>query len=219
MQKIKKIIHTVWYEFCRSILRLIFFPLFRISATGRKNVPRKGPVLLLSNHQSFFDPMFCQLPINRHMHYVTRSTLYDVKIFGPLMSTLNTIPIRRGEADIAAMKKIIEVLKKDQMVCLYPEGTRSSDGKIADIKPGFGLLSRRGNATIVPVTIDGAYECWPRHSKKPKIGKVYVTYGKSFSPQEIKELGADEFAKVLTARLRKMQNEMRIKHGKEQYEY
>ena len=66
---------------------------------------------------------------------------------------------------------------------------------------------------------DGAYECWPRHSKKPKIGKVYVTYGKSFSPQEIKELGADEFAKVLTARLRKMQNEMRIKHGKEQYEY
>ena len=105
MKKIKEIIHLNWYESIRSLLRLIFFPLFWMTAEGRKNVPRKGPVILLSNHQSFFDPMFNQLPINRHMYYVARSTLFDIKGFGWLISTLNTIPIRRGEADVAAMKK------------------------------------------------------------------------------------------------------------------
>lgn len=176
-------------------------------------------MLLLSNHQSFFDPMFCQLPINRHMNHVARSTLYDGKFLGPLLRTLKTIPIKRGETDISAMKKIIAVLKEDEMVCIYPEGTRSSDGKIAEIKPGFGLLSRRGNATVVPVAIEGAFECWPRHNPKPKTGKVYVTYGESYSPEDIKEMGGEKFAKVITDCLRKMQNEMRIKAGKEPFDY
>ena len=219
METFRKWRHLIWYEFVRSFLRVVFFPLFRISARGRKNVPRKGPVLLLSNHQSFFDPMFCQLPINRHMHYVARSNLFDIKFFGALISTFNTIPIKQGEADISAMKKIIKVLKKGAIVCLYPEGSRTSDGKIAEIKPGFGLLSRRSKASVVPVVIDGAYECWPRQNKWPRIGKVYVEYGESFSPDEIKKLGDEEFSRILNDRLRTMQNEMRVKHGKEPYNY
>jgi len=219
METFRKWRHLIWYESIRSLLRLVFFPLFRISVKGRKNVPRKGPVLILSNHQSFFDPMYCQLPINRHMHYIARSTLYDNKFFGWLLLTLNTIPIKQGEADISAMKKAINVLKEGKMLCLYPEGSRTHDGKIAEIQGGFGLLSRRSKATVVPVVIDGAYECWPRQNKWPKIGKVYVEYGKPFTPEEIKELGDEEFSRLFNERLRTMQNQMRVRNGKQPFDY
>ena len=102
-----KIIHKIWYEIVRLFLLVTLYPAFRISAEGGENVPKKGAVMLLSNHQSFLDPMFCQLPLWRHMYHVARSTLYDNKLFGLLLSTLYTIPIRRGEADVAAMKKIM----------------------------------------------------------------------------------------------------------------
>ena len=219
MTKIRNIIHVVWYEIVRSFLRLTFFPMFLLTAEGRKNVPRKGPVLLLSNHQSFLDPMFCQVPINRHMHYVTRSTLFNNKLFGMLLSTLNTIAIRRGEADVAAMKKIIAVLKEGNIVCMFPEGTRTSDGRITEIKAGFSLLSRRSKAVVVPVAIEGAYDCWPRDRKLPTFGKVYVKYGQGFTPQDIKELGEEGFSKAFNERLRTMQNELRAKRGVEKFDY
>jgi 1-acyl-sn-glycerol-3-phosphate acyltransferase len=100
-----------------------------------------------------------------------------------------------------------------------PEGTRTVDGRIADIKPGFGLLSRRSGAKVVPVVIDGAFECWPRHKKFPSIGKVTVSYGELITPELVRELGDKEFARVITGRLRQMQNELRIKSGKEPFDY
>jgi len=153
------------------------------------------------------------------MYYVTRSTLFNNKLFGMLLSTLNTIPIRRGEADVAAMKKIITVLKEDKVVCLYPEGTRTSDGRIADIKAGFSLLSRRSKAVVVPVVIEGAYECWPREKKFPKLGRVYIKYGESFTPEQIKELGDEGFSRAFNDRLHAMQNELRLKRGVEPFDY
>ena len=219
MKYIKKIVHLIWYEFARSVLRLIFYPLFLITARGQKNVPRKGPVMLVSNHQCYFDPMFCQLPLNRHMYYVARSTLYNHKLFGMLLSTLNTIPIRRGEADVGAIKKIISVLKEGKVVCLYPEGERTLDGRIGNIKAGFSLLSRRSKAVVIPVAIEGAFECWPRHKKYPKLGRVYVKYGEGFTPQQIKELGDEGFAREFNERLHKMQNELRLKRGVEPFDY
>jgi len=219
MKTIKKIAHDIWFEVVLTFLRITFYPSFRIKSEGKENVPRKGPVIMLSNHQSFFDPMFNQLPIRRHIHFVARSTLYSAKFFGTLLASVKTIPIRRGEADIAAMKKIISVLKEGKMTCLYPEGTRSSDGKITEIKGGVSLLSRRSKAVIVPAVIDGAFECWPRDSKWPKFGKVYVKYGEPFTPEQIKELGDEGFTNALNEKLQKMQNELRVKYGKEPFDY
>ena len=92
-------------------------------------------------------------------------------------------------------------------------------GKIAEVKPGFALLSRKGNAQVVPVVIDGAFECWPRSQKFPKFRKIAVMYGEVITPEQAKELGDREFAKVLTQKLRQMQTELRTKLGKEPYDY
>ena len=216
---IKEFLRQSWHRIARAICTLSVCVSYRMRVFGRENVPKNGPVLLLSNHQSFLDPIFAQSTIWRNFYFIARQSLFEAKFVGPLISSLNTVPINRGQADIAAMKTVIELLKKNKPVCLFPEATRTSDGKIAQIKPGFGLLSRRGKAMVVPVVIEGAFECWPRHRKYPKLGRVAVSYGKAFTPEDIKQLGDRDFAKLLTQRLRQIQNQLRHKMGKPPLDY
>jgi len=117
------------------------------------------------------------------------------------------------------MRKVIDVLKQGRGVCLFPEGTRSLDGKITPFKPGFGLFCRRGNAAVVPVVIDGAFECWPRNKKLFSRGSIVVSYDKAITAEQAKKMGNKKLADVLTETLRKMQNESRIKQGKKPYDY
>ena len=215
----KEFLRQVWYTIGKLTCKIICLPFFRISVSGRENVPSKGSLLLLSNHQSFLDPILCQVPIRRNFRFIVRDSLIKAKFFGPLIASYSTIPIKQGHADISAMKKVINVLKQNQAVCLFPEGSRTPDGKIADIKPGFGLISRRSGATIVPIVIEGAFQCWPRHKKLPSIGRVSVCYGKPITPEKVKDLDDKEFAGLLTRQLREMQTQCRIKLGKQLYDY
>jgi 1-acyl-sn-glycerol-3-phosphate acyltransferase len=141
-------------------------------------------------------------------------------LFGWLISSVNTIPVRQGEADLPAIRKVIAKLKEGRSVCLFPEGTRTLDGKIAPFKGGLGLLCRRGRAAIVPVLIDGAFECWPRHKKIFSPGsKISVCYGKTITPEQVKKMDNRQLADNLTRTLRRMQNDYRLKHGKKPYDY
>jgi 1-acyl-sn-glycerol-3-phosphate acyltransferase len=193
---------------------------FHVRTYGRDNIPEKGAFILVSNHQSYLDPIFCDGFIKRHSSFIARDTLFTNWFFGPLISSVNAIPVKLGEPDIAAMRKVLEKLKKGGGVTLFPEGTRTYDGKIAPFKPGLGLLSRRGNAPIVPVVIDGAFECWPRFKKLFSPGhRIHVTYGKPITVEQVKDMGDKKLAEHLTKTLRQMQTQSRIKQNKEPYEY
>lgn len=187
---------------------------------GRENVPDKGPVVLVSNHQSLLDPVFCGIYLKRPLYFLARDSLFTNRLFGWLIASVNTIPVRRGQADLSAMKKVISKLKQGNAVCLFPEATRTSDGKIARFKPGFGLLCRRGEAAVVPIVIDGAFECWPRDKKIFSPGKqITISYGKAIKAEEVKRMGDKKLAQVLTDTLRQIQNDYRVKHGKEPIKY
>lgn len=177
-------------------------------------------MLLVGNHQSYLDSVFCGIYLKRHLYFFARDTLFKNKFFGWLISSVNTIPVRQGEADLSAMKKVIGKLKEGSGVCIFPEGTRTSDGKITAFKPGFGLLCRRGNAVVVPVVVDGAFECWPRHKKifSPG-GRIVICYGECITAEEVKNMGDRELAENLTDTLRRMQNDCRVRDGKEPYSY
>ncbi len=141
---------------------------------------------------------------------MARDTLFRNKYFGKLISSLNAIPLKRDESDIAAMRSILSRLNQGYAVCLYPEGTRTVDGHIAEVKAGFSLLSRRGNAPVVPVVIDGMFEAWPKHRKFPRLGeRIRIRIGKPITPEQIKEMGDRDFSKHLTNIMRKMQSDMR----------
>jgi 1-acyl-sn-glycerol-3-phosphate acyltransferase len=186
---------------------------------GSENVPDKGPFVLVSNHQSYLDPVFCGIYLKRTLYFLARSTLWKNRFFGRLISSVNTIAVNQGQADLSAMRKIISRLKEGWGVCLFPEGTRTSDGRISPFKPGFGLLCRRGMAPAVPVLIDGAFECWPRHKKLFSPGQIEVCYGKMIPAEHVKNMNERELAELMTDTLRRMQAESRIRQGKEPYNY
>jgi 1-acyl-sn-glycerol-3-phosphate acyltransferase len=209
----------LWYHIARIACAIVICLPYRVRIYGRRNIPKTGPVLVLSNHQSFLDSIFGQAMIGRRFLFLARDTLFKNRFFGALLRSISVIPIKRGQSDMATIKKVINELKRGRSVCLYPEGTRTWDGRIADMKPGVALLSRRSGAKVVPSVIDGAFECWPRHKKLPSLGKIAVCYGEPITSEKVKELGDEGFAAMLTARLRTMQNELRAKSGKEPYDY
>lgn len=210
----KESLKAGWYWIAKWGCRVFGILLFRFRAYGRENVPDKGAFILASNHQSYLDPIFCGLALKRRLHFVARDSLFRNKLFASLIYSLNAIPVKPGKPDVSSMKRIIATLKEGKGVCLFPEATRTSDGKIRPFKPGFGLLCRRTEATVVPVLLEGAFECWPRHKKIFSPGHVSVCYGKAITPEQVREMDNRELAEVVTRTLRRMQNEYRAKHSR-----
>jgi 1-acyl-sn-glycerol-3-phosphate acyltransferase len=208
-----------WYWLARLGCRIFCALLFRLRVYGRENVPGQGAFILASNHQSYLDPVFCGVALRRHLSYVARDSLFRFKPFEWLIRSLNAIPIGRGRADLAAMRAIIARLREGGGVCLYPEATRTPDGRIAPFKPGFGLLCRRAEAAVVPVLIDGAFECWPRQRKFFRPGRITVHYGPALTPEQTRSMTNEELADHLTRTLRQMQHECHTRQGKPPYAY
>ena len=210
---------AAWYWFARLLCRCFCAAFFRYRAYGRESIPREGSFVLACNHQSFLDPVFCGVAVNRHVTYMARDTLFKNWFFGPLISSVNAIPISRDKPDIAVMRLVIDRLREGAAVCLFPEGTRTQDGRIASFKPGFGLLCRRSKATVVPVLIDGAFECWPRHKKLFSPGAIVVQFGKPLPPEQVATMSNEQLADTVTQTLRQMQREARLQQGKQPYDY
>ncbi|MHC4148609.1 MAG: lysophospholipid acyltransferase family protein [Planctomycetota bacterium] len=216
----KRKIKRLWFPIARGICNIFCRFFFNLRIYGKENVPNQGAFILVCNHQSLLDPVFAGIPLKQHLHFLARDTLFTNRFFGWLIASVNTIPVKRGQADLSAIKAIIERLKSGDGACLFPEGTRTEDGKIAPFKPGFGLLCRRAEAAIVPVMIDGAFECWPRHKKIFSPGaEITIRYGTAINPEQVRSISDRKLAEDLTSTLRQMQNDYRAALGRQTYEY
>jgi 1-acyl-sn-glycerol-3-phosphate acyltransferase len=216
---LKEKLNARWFWLARWFCRVFCMLFFRLHFLGLKNIPKKGAFILVCNHQSYLDPVFCGIPLKRHLFFLARDTLFNNWFFGRLLASVNSIPVRRGQADLTAFKKVIAKLNDGNALCLFPEGTRTTDGKIAPFKAGLGLLCRRSAPYVLPVVVDGPFEAWPRHKKIFSPGTIVVSYGKALSPEQIKNMNDSELTERLTRSLRQMQNDCRIMQGKKPYEY
>jgi len=137
---------------------------FDLKVYGVHKVPKRGGVLIVSNHQSFLDPMLfaCKLP--RPLSFFAKSELFENKYFGAFIRSLNAFPVRQGEGDIGAVKEVIRRLQEGHALNVYPEGSRTFNGEIDKMQPGVGLMIRRAQVPVVPAVIDGSFQSWPRGS-------------------------------------------------------
>lgn len=181
----------LWYNGLRVIVRITAVGFFRARTFGANLVPAEGPVLLLCNHQSNLDPVLVGMSCERHLHYLARETLFDIPWLRGLMLSLNAIPIDRDGSGLAGLKATMKVLKQGRIVLLFPEGTRTKDGEVHRLKPGFCTLARRCKATLVPVAIEGAFDSWPRGTSLPKPHPVSIVFGKPISPERVVEIKTD----------------------------
>jgi len=209
----------MWYRFWQRASQVVFSAFFNIRVLGREHISATGPVLLLSNHQSYLDPVLCGLGLSRELDYVARDSLFRNRFFGRYIRSLNAFPIQRGQADIAAIKTVLKRLKQGRAIVLFPEATRTRDGRIRPIKSGFELIARRGKAPVIPVVVDGAFEAWPRQRVWPCPARIYVMFGQPITPDEMRQMGRAELVETLNSRLRMMQHRLRERYRRRCYVY
>ncbi len=210
---------TLWYRFCRGGCRGLLPGFFRTRVFGRHHEPADGPVVYISNHQSFLDPMLVGFGLQRPLHYMARDTLFRAPGFKQLIASVNAFPVRRGAADTGAMKEGLRRLKAGHQLLIFAEGTRTRDGRIAPLLPGVAFLAQRSRATVVPVVIDGAYEAWPRTQPLPSPGLVSVEFGQPMAPDAVRALDAQTLVDRVREQMIAIQHDLRRRTGREPLNY
>jgi 1-acyl-sn-glycerol-3-phosphate acyltransferase len=140
--------HTTFlYKFVRFLAFWAFTLIYKNKIYGLRHIP-KGPGLIAANHTSFLDPPVVSISFPEEVHFLARKTLFKNPLFGALIRNLNSHPVSGQAEDIAVFKTIVGLLKQNKKVIIFPEGQRTSDGKIREIKPGISLLLSRTDAAI-----------------------------------------------------------------------
>ena len=203
-----------FYQACETISRWLMILFYRWRADGKSVAPRKGPLLVVANHQSFLDStcVGCGLTPWVCVH-VARSGLYTNRFFAWLIGNLNTIPIKSesGEGDTAAMKEILRRLGQGNCVIIFPEGSRSPDGRMQAFKPGVALILKRANCTVLPAAVEGAFDAWPRARKRPYLfgRRIAVKYGTPVASEELLRDGPRNAMRRLEREIDAMRLELR----------
>jgi 1-acyl-sn-glycerol-3-phosphate acyltransferase len=158
--------------------RVMYATYFRWRVFGAENVPQTGGVILASNHASFLDPPLVGAGLNRDINYLARESLFRFPGIGALLRSWNSVPVDRDGGGARGLKIILERLLAGGAIILFPEGTRTPDGKLQPARSGIGLTVIKSNAPVVPVRVFGTFEAYGKNHKFPRPHRVAVKYGK-----------------------------------------
>ena len=171
------------YGFCHYVLRGVYDMFFRGEVVGLGNLPTSGGFLLAANHASYLDPPLIGCHLSRQIAYFARKTLWKGGISTWWLDTVGTIPVDRdGGQDISAIKRVLKALKENRGLILFPEGTRTLDGRLQPAKPGVGFIAVKTQVPVVPVRIFGSFEAFGKGRRLHLGTPVTVVFGKPISP-------------------------------------
>lgn len=169
-----------------TFYRLLFATYFRWHVFNPERVPVRGPVILASNHASHLDPPLVGAGLPRALNYLARESLFDLPIAGWALRNVNAVPVDRDGAGAAGLRAIFNRLRQGGAILLFPEGTRTRDGKLQKARSGVGLVVIKSTAPVVPVRVFGTYDAWSRHMKVARPRAVSVKYGHPMSFENLR---------------------------------
>ena len=166
------------YRIGWTVFRALYATYFRWRVFGAENVPLSGGVILASNHASFLDPPLVGAGLKRDINYLARESLFRFPGIGALLRSWNAVPVDRDGGGAAGLREILHRLLAGGGIILFPEGTRTRDGKLQPARSGIGLTVIKSTVPVVPVRTFGTFEAYGRNQKFPRPACVAVKYGR-----------------------------------------
>jgi 1-acyl-sn-glycerol-3-phosphate acyltransferase len=150
---------------------------YRMEFEGVEHVPTSGPVVFTPNHVTYLDPIWVSVPIERSIHYMAWDAIFRIPLFSSVVRTFGAFPVRIEGHDKSAMREARCHLAAGRALMVFPEGGRTTTGKLMPFKAGAFRLALSAGAAIVPVTIEGAHEIWPVGTWCPRpFGRIRIIY-------------------------------------------
>lgn len=178
-----------FYNFIKKIAIVIFKLIYRINVYGEENIKNQGSLIICANHTHNFDPIILSIVYPRQVFWMAKKQLFRFKILAFFLNKLGAFPVDREEADLSTFKKSLKVLKNNDVLGIFPEGTRVKKIDLENAKPGIGLIALRSKAPVLPVFIEGNY--------KP-FSKINVYFGQEmdFSDYHNKKVSKEDYLLV-----------------------
>lgn len=198
----RTLLHRIWYQFVRIGVRFSAVIVYRIKASGTENIPPKGGALLVANHQSHLDPPLIGCCSWRRMNFMARADLFKFAPFAWFIRSIDAFPIDLNGSRLSGIRETLKRLKHDEIVAVFPEGSRTFDGEIQPFKPGFVALAMRSRVTIIPAAIEGAFHAWPRQNRFPWFGRIHVHFGEPIQYEDVQELSENELQELVEQKIR-----------------
>lgn len=150
------VIGWLFYWITTHCLRVLLWVYSRWEVVGKEHIPRHGPAILAANHINMIDPPLLATCLPRRATFLGKQELFQIPFWGHLYRQYGAIPVRRYQADLAALRRSVEALKEGRLLVMFPEGTRSRDARLARGYPGTAMIALRSGAPIIPVAISGS---------------------------------------------------------------
>lgn len=203
------------FTFSCVLLRALFWMTGGLKCVGTENIPEHGGAIITPNHISLADPPAVGCNIPRHARFMSKEELFKPPIVGPWMWAVGNYPVRRGTADRQAIRNSIQMLDDGEVIAIFPEGTRSTDGKLREPELGVGLIAMKSRAPIIPAAIFGTDKVLPAHSKRLYRHPVTVYFGKPLTfPDLYDSKDTREAMEEIGRRIMAAIDELRTLHSK-----
>lgn len=149
----------MFYDAAKFLVNIYLSIFYRFDVKGKENIPEGVPLIISSNHIHWADPVIVACRTGkRHISFLGKQELFKNKVFSWVLHKLTVIPVRRGEADVNAIKSALRVLKNKEVLGIFPEGTRVKEGAEKEPESGLVVLALKSKADVIPVGIKGNYK-------------------------------------------------------------
>jgi 1-acyl-sn-glycerol-3-phosphate acyltransferase len=166
--------------------RLLFRCYFRARYFNAERVPLSGPVILACNHASYFDPPLVGSGLPRGLNFLARENLFRFPVLGWVLRQWQVVPVDREGGGAKGLKAILDRLLKGGAIVVFPEGTRTRDGRLQAPRAGVGLTVIKSAAPVVPVRTFGTFRAYGRHLRWPRPYPLAVKYGQPLLFQQLR---------------------------------
>lgn len=178
----------LFYRLSRSVFNTFFRLFYGHKVFGTEHFI-SGRAILAPNHASYFDPPIVAVSWPEEISFLARKSLFSFPLFGTLIRTLNAHPVAGGAEDLGSIKLICKLLSENKKVVIFPEGRRTRDGSLGEVKTGIGMLAMRSRSPVIPVYIGGTFDVWNKTRKAPGLrGNTVCVFGKAVDWQQFEKM-------------------------------